>query len=146
MYLKDKRFSPEQLQEMRARLNKDQKANQTLPKPSDPEELEPPKPVKLNAWKVTKIYNEKKQQIYDSESKMNGVSQAFYNKYRALLPDNQRAEMDAIVKKYIADSYPPALARSSAVKIIHIKYKGNKHGCTPEALLKLMKLTPEDIK
>ena len=146
MYLKDKRFSPEQLQEMRARLNKDQKANQTLPKPSDQEEPEPPKPVKLNAWKVTKIYNEKKQQIYDSESKMNGVSQAFYNKYRALLPDNQRAEMDAIVKKYIADSYPPALARSSAVKIIHIKYKGNKHGCTPEVLLKLMKLTPEDIK
>ena len=147
MYLKDKRFSPEQLKEMRERLNKDRKAAQALPKQEEPEEeMEKPQPVKVDAWKVTRTYNEKKQQIYDSESKMNGVSQAFYNKYRALLPNTQRAEMDAVVKKYIADSYPPALARSSAVKIIHIKYKGNKHGCTPEELLKLMKLTPGDIK
>ena len=147
MYLKDKRFSPEQLQEMRGRLSKDRKANQALPKPKDPdEEMEKPQPVKVNAWKVTRTYNEKKQQIYDSESKMNGVSQSFYNKYRALLPEKQRAEMDAVVKKYVADSYPPALARSSAVKIIHIKYKGNKHGCTPEELLKLMKLSPENFK
>ena len=146
MYLKDKRFSPGQLKEMNERLNKDKKASQALPKAKDPLELEPPKTVKVDAWKVNRIYNEKKQQIYDSESKMNGVSQTFYNKYKALLPDNQRAEMDALVKKYVADSYPPALARASAVKIIHLKYKGNKHGCKPEELLKLMKLKPEDIK
>lgn len=146
MYLKDKRFSPQQLQEMRARLNKDRKSNQKLPPAPDPLSAPQPEPVRVDVRKLNRMYDAKKQQIYDSESKMNGVSQAFYNKYRTLLPQKQKLEMDAIMKKYIADSYPPALARSSAVKIIHLKYRGNRHGCTPEELLKLMNLTPGDVK
>ena len=147
MYIKDKRFSPEQLEEMQARLNKDRKAERALPKRKD--SIDPAsmkEQVKIDPRKVTRMYNQKKQQIYDSESKMNGVSQSYYNKYKALLPPKQKKEMDTVLKRFIDDSYPPALARSSAVKVIHIKYRDNRHGCKPEELMKLMKITPGDIK
>ncbi|MBE6405502.1 MAG: hypothetical protein E7040_05725 [Lentisphaerae bacterium] len=147
MYIKDKRFSEEQLKEMRARLNKDRRAERALPKRNDKIDPAPmQEEIKVDARKVTRLYNQKKQMIYDSESKMNGVSQSYYNKYKALLPPKQKQEMDAILKTFIDDSYPPALARSSAVKMIHIKYRDNRHGCSPEELMKLMKITPGDIK
>ena len=76
---------------------------------------------------------------------MNGVSQDFYNRYRKLLPPRQQKEMDEELVRYTKNSYPPALARSTAVKKIHLKYSGNKHGCTPEEIMNLLNLTPGDL-
>ena len=92
------------------------------------------------------MYNEKKEQAYNSESRMNGVSQQYYNRYKSLLTKDQKVELDSEMKKYIKADYPPALARSTAVKQIHLKYGGNNHGATTEELMKLMKINPGDIK
>lgn len=148
MYLKDNKFSPEQIEKMKKLHAKDLKKERALPsrKKTYDEEEPAAKKVKVDSRKLNRMYTEKKNQIYNSESKMNGVSQQYYNRYRALLPAGQRAEMDAEVKNYVKASYPPALARSSAVKKVHLKYSGNNHGCSDEEVMKLMKITPGDIK
>ena len=141
MYLKDSRFSEKQLLEMKQRLEKQQKEEKALPGHKTDE----PPPVlreKPDMKKLTRLYNEKKQVVYQSESKMNGVSQNFYNKYRNLLPERQKKELDSERKRYLDESYPPALARSTAVKKLHLKYGGNNHKCTADELMSIMKVTP----
>ncbi len=140
LYLKDDRFSPQQLAEMMKKLKMPVPGAKPVPEP----DAEQPA-LRLDAKKLARMYNEKKQQIYLSESKMNGVSQDFYNRYRKLLPPRQQKEMDEEMVRYTKNSYPPALARSTAVKKIHLKYSGNKHGCTPEEIMNLLNLTPGDL-
>ena len=149
LYLKDKRFTEEQLKAMRKRFGMDKGAakEKVSANKKRADEAVPVTPKKkVNGTKVVKMYNERKNRIYDSESKMNGVSQSYYNKYKALLPAKQKTEMDAEMKKLLNESYPAALARSTAVKMIHLKYGGNNHGCSTEELMKLMKITPGDVK
>ena len=147
MYLKDTKFSPEQLEKMRQRNQKELKKERALPNRKSAYDEDPkPKKVKVDTRKLNRMYNDKKNQIYNSESKMNGVSQQYYNRYKALLPAKQKAEMDAEMKKYVKASYPPALARSTAVKKIHLKYSGNNHGCSADEMMSLMKITPGDVK
>lgn len=147
MYLKDKRFSEKQMEEMKKRLKIDTAKERKLPNRNRKENIPPaPKKIRVNAGKVNRMYNEKKNQIYASESRMNGVSQQYYNRYKALLPAKQKTEMDTELKNYIKRSYPPALARATAVQKLHLKYSGNKHGCSTEELMKLMKITPGDVK
>ena len=54
-------------------------------------------------------------------------------------------EVDEEMARYTKESYPPALARSTAVKKIHLKYSGNKHGCSPEEIMEILNLTPGDL-
>lgn len=146
MYLKDKRFSQEQLEAMQQKLKR-QQSEATAREKADKEAQKEAAPVaKIDMRELNRMYQTKKYQIYNSESKMNGVSQNYYNRYKALLPKKQKDEMDAELKKMIDQSYPPALARSTAVKKIHLKYSGNRHGCSAEELMTLMKITPGDVK
>ena len=140
LYLKDERFSPKELEAMM------KKFKMQVPGATPPAEEAPAAaPVKVDARKLTRMYNEKKQQIYLSESKMNGVSRDFYIRYRKLLPARQQKELDEEMARYTKESYPPALARSTAVKKIHLKYSGNKHGCSPEEIMEILNLTPGDL-
>lgn len=147
MELPDTKFARDKEKQMKERNRELQKQEMDLSearKAAKPQKKKTP-PPKIDRKELARIYSRKKQTVYDSESKMNGVSEKLYRNYLDLLPERQQKEMEKYKQEYIEKSYPEALARSTAVKKIHLKYDEKNHGCTDEEMMGILNVKPGDI-
>ena len=97
------------------------------------------KPEQPSFAALWKKYTAAKEKVFRSESKLRGVSETFYNKYRKLLTTPQQEELDALRQKFLKEELTPELARSMAVKTIHTKYRFRQNEYTVSILTDLLK-------
>lgn len=95
-----------------------------------------PRPGYGSLWK---LYTKTKNDLFRSESKLRGVSEEFYKKYRALLTASQGEELDALMKRYLAEELSPELSRSMAVKKLHTKYQYKQDAYSTEELERILR-------
>jgi len=107
------------------------------PVDSEDEITDAPKEVPFETlWKQ---YTQKKNKIFQSESKIRGVSEAFYAKYRNLLTPEQQKEMDSYCAAAGKQELPAEFARASAVKKMHTKYRFRPGEYSAEFLTDVLK-------
>lgn len=78
------------------------------------------KPLFDELWRR---YTRKRDALFHSESRVRGVSEDFYRRYRALLPAAQQNELDSLCRKSLEQEMPAEFARSNAVKTMHTRYR-----------------------
>ena len=97
----------------------------------------------LTLEQLEKLYQQKKDEVYNSESGINGFTRKHYDNFKGLLPESQQKEMEDLRAKYFKESYPAALARSMAAKDIYTKYQGEDHGCNESEIRAILKISQE---
>lgn len=94
------------------------------------------KPSFEELWKR---YSAKKDAFFHSESRIRGVSEEFYRKYRSFLPPDQQKELDSLCRQQLDQEMPPEFARSSAVKTMHTRYRFRPNSYSEEFLVRILK-------
>ena len=121
---------------MRIRRHDLQPVYQTPGRSKD--EIDGSKP-RLDYAGLWKLYTETKNELFRSESKLRGVSEEFYRKYRALLTEPQKKELDALAAQYPAEELSAELSRSMAVKKLHTKYQYRQNAYSEEELERILR-------
>ena len=121
---------------MRIRRHDLQPVYQTPGRSKD--EIDGSKP-RLDYAGLWKLYTETKNELFRSESKLRGVSEEFYQKYRALLTEPQKKELDALAAQYTAEELSAELSRSMAVKKLHTKYQYRQNAYSEEELERILR-------
>lgn len=94
------------------------------------------KPSFEELWKR---YSAKKDAFFHSGSRIRGVSEEFYRKYRSFLPPDQQKELDSLCKQQLDQEMPPEFARSAAVKTMHTRYRFRPNSYSEEFLARILK-------